>query len=490
LDAEGEEAAEEAGEEERQMKPPYRVPSMAEIARIKWNGLTVIDLFSGCGGSCLGFRMAGFRVLWANEFVPIAQESYRANMRRGTILDGRDVRTIKAEEILAATGLKVGELDCLSGSPPCQAFSSAGTRDKGWGKNKKYVHGAEQKNEELFSEFVRLRDGLKPRAFVAENVSGLVKGKAKGFFLEILRELKRGYRVEARLLDAQWLGVPQQRVRVIFVGVRDDLGLEPAFPDPLPYRYSVRDALPWIGGATHDTGRKGQQAKDITGRPAPTITSGPDDVREGGGPRNHFKVEGVVNDQRGNRGSKTYGLDRPAPTITAGLRGSGPHDLQLVGREVEPETDISRYAIGAEYDKLNPGQQSEKYFNLIKADASEPSPTIMSSSGAYVSGAAVMHPTEKRRFSILEVKRLCSFPDDFELKGSFAAQWERLGNSVPPIMMKKIAEAIRDRVLLPARVARKSSTKPSEPRTRRASSRRATPAGASPGGHNPSPART
>ena len=381
---------------------------MAEIGKIKWNGLSVIDLFSGCGGSCLGFRMAGYRVLWANEFVPIAQESYRANMRKGTILDGRDIREVKAEEILAATGLKVGDLDCLSGSPPCQSYSTAGRREKGWGTNKKYAHGAEQKNEEMFTDFIRIRDGLRPKTFVAENVSGLVKGTAKGFFLEILRELKRGYRVEARLLDAQWLGVPQQRVRVIFVGVRDDLGLDPAFPDPLPYRYSVRDALPWIGGATHDTGRKGQAAKDITGRPAPTITSGPDDVREGGGPRNHFKVE--------------------------------------------EETDISRFAIGAEYDKLNPGQQSEKYFSLVRPALDEPCPTMTYGQlKGSLSGASVVHPTEKRRFSILEVKRLCGFPDDFELKGSFAAQWERLGNSVPPPMAAWIGATIRDKILLPCR---------------------------------------
>ena len=279
-----------------------------------------------------------------------------------------------------------------------------------------------------------------PRAFVAENVSGLVKGTAKGFFLEILRELKKGYRVEARLLDAQWLGVPQQRVRVIFVGVRDDLGLDPAFPTPLPYRYSVRDALPWIV-KQGDNGPFGKGQMRAATVPSPTIGTGPN-----------------------------QGNGRGAPGL------------------VEAETDISRFAIGAEYDKLNPGQQSEKYFNLVRADASEPSPTIMSTSTT--SAAAVMHPTEKRRFSILEVKRLSSFPDNFELKGSFAQMWERLGNSVPPLMAKAIGEAIRDRVLLPAQEARNRSTKPGGCNTRRAGSRRATAGGASPGARTPSPARS
>jgi DNA (cytosine-5)-methyltransferase 1 len=82
---------------------------------------------------------------------------------------------------------------------------------------------------------------------VAENVSGLVKGVAKGYFLEILAKLKAcGYRVGCKVLDAQWLGVPQARQRTIFVGVREDLGKEPVFPKPLAYRYSLREALPWI----------------------------------------------------------------------------------------------------------------------------------------------------------------------------------------------------------------------------------------------------
>jgi DNA (cytosine-5)-methyltransferase 1 len=412
-------------------KPPYRVPSMAEIAKIKWNGLTLVDLFSGCGGSCLGFRMAGYRVLWANEFVPIAQESYRANMRKGTILDGRDVREIKAEEILAATNLKVGELDCLSGSPPCQSFSSAGRREKGWGKNKKYTHGAEQKNEELFTDFIRLRDGIRPRTFVAENVSGLIKGTAKGFFLEILRELKKGYRVEARLLDAQWLGVPQQRQRIIFVGVRDDLGLDPAFPDPLPYRYSVRDAIPWISKATRDN-------------------------------RGAF----------GNGGDTT---NRPSPTVLAGSVGT---------HWVEAEADISKYAIAQEYDRLSPGESTFYGGRLHRPHPERPCPTV-SAAGGISSISSVCHPFERRKFSIEELKRISSFPDDFKLSGTYEEQWERLGNSVPPLMAKAIGEAVRDRVLLPARERDKRSTKPCAGNTRRGSSRRATPAAASRGGNNP-----
>jgi DNA (cytosine-5)-methyltransferase 1 len=112
-------------------KPPYRVPSMAEIAAVPWNGFTAISTFSGCGGSCLGYRMAGFRVAWASEFIPAAAEVYRANHHE-TILDTRDIRKVKPSEVLAAAGLKPGELDLMDGSPPCASFSTAGKREKHW----------------------------------------------------------------------------------------------------------------------------------------------------------------------------------------------------------------------------------------------------------------------------------------------------------------------------------------------------------------------
>jgi len=85
------------------MKPPYRIPSMSEIAALPPNGFNVVSTFSGCGGSCTGFKMAGYKVLWASEFVPAAQETYRAN-HHGTILDTRDIRQIKPEEIKDAIG--------------------------------------------------------------------------------------------------------------------------------------------------------------------------------------------------------------------------------------------------------------------------------------------------------------------------------------------------------------------------------------------------
>jgi DNA (cytosine-5)-methyltransferase 1 len=375
------------------MIPPYKVPSMEEIRNLPWNGFTVASTFSGCGGSSTGYRMAGFKVLWASEFIDAARSAYKANCAPYTTVDGRDIRQVQASEILAATGLKEGQLDLFDGSPPCASFSTAGKREKGWGKVKKYSDKA-QRTDDLFFEYSRLIRGLKPKTFVAENVSGLIKGTAKGYFLEILRELKAcGYRVSCKVLDAQWLGVPQARQRTIFVGVREDLNLDPVHPKPLPFRYTVKDALPWISKAVHDT--SGQfSVGDVTNRPCCTVTT-------------H---------------SHLFAFDQP-------------HN-----------TDISKYAIGPEWDKLKPGEQSQKYFSLVKVDPDKPCPTVCASHGN-IGMAGITHPTEKRKFTIAELRRICGFPDDFILTGSFQQQWERLGRAVPPVMMSHVAAEIRDKIL-------------------------------------------
>jgi len=403
-------------------KPPYRVPSMVEIAAVPLNGYRVASTFSGCGGSSLGYRMAGFKVCWANEFIGPAQAVYRANFP-DTPLDIRDIRQVEPADILSATGLQVGELDLLDGSPPCASFSMAGKRHKGWGEVKNYSAGRKQRTEDLFFEYARLVKALQPRVFVAENVSGLVKGAGKGYFLEILAALKAaGYRVRAQLLDAQWLGVPQARQRLFFVGVRLDLATDPAFPAPRSVRYSVRDALPWIGAVECANGFNGH-AMAPSGQPAATVQAS-----------RAVRVQTYA-------GARSAG--EPAPTVLTHGRRRTRSELTLA---VEPEADMRRFAVGRELDKLGQGEQSDRYFQLTRASLAAPSPTI-TAEGRKAHAASVAHPTECRKFSIAELRRICAFPDDFVLTGTYAEQWERLGRAVPPLMMAAIAETIRDRVL-------------------------------------------
>lgn len=382
-------------------KPPYLVPSMSDIAQLPWNGFNVVSTFSGAGGSCLGYRMAGYRVLWASEFIPAAQEVYKLN-HPNSILDTNDIRSISADYILNAIGMKRGQIDLLDGSPPCASFSTSGKRHKDWGQVKKYSD-SKQRVDDLFFEYIRLIDGLQPKVFVAENVSGLIKGKAKGYFKDILQAMRDcGYNVQARLLDAQWLGVPQKRQRVIFIGVRKNLGLSPVYPKPLPYNYSVREALPWI--------------KKLR------LSCLPDNWHDS---------------------------NRPASTVLQSDGALTSNTAYLSAYMIEAETDISGYAIEAEWQKMfdNGQNNSDKYLNLKLPNLDQPTQTVTALGGTSPGTASLMHPTEKRKFSIAELRRVCSFPDDFILTGTYAQQWERLGRSVPPVMMMHIASAIRDNIL-------------------------------------------
>lgn len=231
-------------------KPKYRIPSMEEIEKLPWNSFNVVSTFSGGGGSCLGYRMAGYNILYSNEFVEEAQKTYRINHPKA-FLDTRDIREITGQSILDRVGLEVGEIDLFDGSPPCCAFSTAGKREKGWGKERRYSDGKKQVIDDLFFEYARLIKELQPKVFIAENVSGLVKGTAKGYFKLIFKALENcGYEVKAQLLNAKWLGIPQSRERIIFQGIRKDIvekyDVHPAFPKPFNYTYSVRDAFDGI----------------------------------------------------------------------------------------------------------------------------------------------------------------------------------------------------------------------------------------------------
>lgn len=481
-------------------KPPYSVPLMAEINAMEPCGLKVASTFAGCGGSSLGYRMAGFQVLYANEFVEAARDTYNANRRDWTQVDDRDIRTVTPEDLLERIGMERGELDVLDGSPPCSSFSTAGKRSKKWGQTSSYSD-TKQRTDDLFYEYARLVEGVQPKVFVAENVSGLVKGVAKGYFMAIMKRLGEcGYRVECRLLDAQWLGVPQSRQRVIFMGVRNDLAASPAYPDPMAYRYSLREALGWtdqviiagnpeestFNGAKphevdpdepgptvsaagvhglgntqlaviHDTSGTFSQG-DVTDRPCPAILVGPNAMNS-----RHYKV---ISYERPDGPARDRGLvdvdvdvdvDVPGPTVMAhGIAGSSPTQMALVapilggeGHIIDPETgeriDLTGTAIGREWHRMVQGQISDRYLSLIKAREDAPSFTATAARGGRGT-AGIVHPTVARKFTLGELRRLCSFPDDFVLTGSYAQRWERLGRAVPPLM-KAVAEAVRDRVL-------------------------------------------
>ncbi len=139
----------------------------------------------------------------------------------------------------------------------------------------------------------------------------------------------------------------------------------------------------------------------------------------------------------------------PMDTIRAGRSDKANEDQKnyLVHPSEIAEASIDGYAIGDEWDRMQPnGVSSSKYFNLVRPDPDKPSPTITQTGGT-LGAASVTHPTEKRKFTIGELKRICAFPDDFILTGSWGQQWERLGRAVPPLMMYAVAKTVRDEIL-------------------------------------------
>jgi len=204
---------------------------MQHLAEREPDAPTVISTFAGCGGSSLGYSMAGFRELLAVEWDDNAVATFKRNFPDVPVYHG-DINELSVEECLELAVIEAGELDVLDGSPPCQGFSTAGKRK------------FRDMRNQLSYQFIRLLRGLKPKIFVMENVSGMVKGKMKLLFADILRELKTsGYQVKVKLLNAMYFGVPQSRERVIFVGVREDLGIEPSHPGPETEPITVREAL-------------------------------------------------------------------------------------------------------------------------------------------------------------------------------------------------------------------------------------------------------
>ncbi|MDP9475074.1 MAG: DNA cytosine methyltransferase [Actinomycetota bacterium] len=318
---------------------------------------TVVSTFSGTGGSSKGYEMAGFEVRLAVEWDDHAAECYRLNFLETPLYHG-DVTKLTVEEALSLSGLEPGELDLFDGSPPCQGFSTSGKRE------------LDDPRNTLFRDYARLLEGLRPKTFVMENVSGMVKGKMRLVFAQVLRTLRGcGYRVSARLMNAKWYGVPQSRERMTFIGVREDLGIAPSHPAGWGPPITAREALAGLPEVTERT----------------------------------------------------------------------LHDLGYwIWARAEPYQRWSLY------------HPKGHWFNSVTIHPDRPAPTIPATNGSRGGGSTVAHWAHPRCLTIAEVKRLFTFPDDFELVGNHTDQWKRLGNSVPPLLIKAVAEHIRDEILSPS----------------------------------------
>ena len=190
------------------------------------------------GGSSMGYKLAGFDVIGCNEIDHRMMDIYCKNHNpRFSFLE--PIQTFKDRTDLPS---ELFNLDILDGSPPCSTFSVVGLREKAWGKMKKFKEGqAEQVLDTLFFDFIDLAKKLQPKVVVAENVKGILLGKAKDYVRRIYQGFDyAGYHVQHFLLDAQYMGVPQRRQRVFFVCLRKDL------IDYVSVQHNLFEAMPHL----------------------------------------------------------------------------------------------------------------------------------------------------------------------------------------------------------------------------------------------------
>ena len=188
---------------------------------------TIVSTFAGMGGSLTGYLAAGFRELLAVEHDPHAASCLRLNFP-GLRVHASDIAGLRAEDL----GLAPGELDLLDGSPPCQGFSTLGKQL------------ADDPRSQLFTQFVRLLVCWQPRAFVFENVTGLVRQFPKRFAEVCAALAGAGYRISPVIVPTYAFGAATIRHRLIITGAREDLGIEPGTPEATERRVpTLRDAI-------------------------------------------------------------------------------------------------------------------------------------------------------------------------------------------------------------------------------------------------------
>lgn len=197
--------------------------SLNEIQGVKKNGYKVVSCFSCGGGSTMGYKLSGYEVIGNVEIDPAMMKLYKKNN------NPRYPFEMPIQEFNKLSDEKIPEeffnIDILDGSPPCSIFSVSGKREKKWGGEFQFREGqAKQRLDDLFFDFIETADKLKPKIIVAENVVGLILGKAKGYVSAIIEAFdKIGYTTQLFKLNAATMGVPQKRERVFFICHRKEL---------------------------------------------------------------------------------------------------------------------------------------------------------------------------------------------------------------------------------------------------------------------------
>jgi DNA (cytosine-5)-methyltransferase 1 len=326
---------------------------------------TAVGLFVGAGGLDLGFRQAGFKLLAASDFEPEAEATHQLNWP-GVPFILEDVRKLTVDRISEATQGR--RPDVVIGGPPCQGFSTLGSR-----------LSADPRND-LVDAFIRIIDGLRPQAVVIENVRAIAteyNGRYRDYIIARLKDI--GYHVNFSVLNAADYGVPQLRRRAFFVAFADPRA---QYEFPAPTHGPGRLPYETVGKAIMDLARRGETVP------------------------NHIQLKHTDKVVARYKLIKEGGMLPPASEL--------------------PE-DIRRENFGSTYKRLH---------------RKAPALTIVPGNNALP-----IHPTQHRSLTPREAARIQTFPDDYIFTGDRRRQCILVGNAVPPLLAKVIAQSVWERIL-------------------------------------------
>ncbi len=349
----------------------------------------VVDLFSGCGGLSYGLEKVGFEVAIGIDNWGESLKTFAQNHPNSKVLEA-DVSKITGKDIQKLIGKRI--IDVIVGGPPCQGFSLSGARNFYDSRNRLYL------------DFIRLVKELKPRAFIIENVPGLAslfQGQVKERIIREFQEL--GYTVNAQILTASDYGVPQNRKRIVFVGLK---GKE-KFEFPKATHYLTESALP------------------ISGKKKVTVSEAISDLPN----------------LRKDMGAEELEYEAPANSEYQKFMRKGSKKIynHVASKHTEQTTKIiSLVPEGGNYKDLPEHLRDTRNFHVAwtRLHSKKPSPTIDTGHRHH------FHPSENRVPTVREAARIQSFPDSFKFVGTKTSQYKQVGNAVPPLMASAIGKAL------------------------------------------------
>lgn len=335
--------------------------------------MKIIDLFCGIGGLSLGFEQAGFEVVSAVDMWADAVKTYNHNRNEkvAKVISVEDYNVKVLPTIIANK-----KITGIIGGPPCQGFSTVGKREVEDPRNKMYL------------EFYKAVKLVNPDFFLIENVKGMLTLNKGAFVKDLLKRFGEdglGYTISYQLLNAADYGIPQNRYRVFYVGIKNKKFV---FPKPLDYKLTAKDGIGDLEGATQE--------------------------KYGCEPQNDYQKNMRGNVKRPINQDYTIHTEKTISIISQVPDGGNIRDLP-------PEIWHVR-----KYNKA-----------FERMGTFKPSNTIDTGHRNY------FHYSEPRIPTVRESARLQSFPDSFEILGTRGSQYKQVGNAVPPMLAKVIAEQIK-----------------------------------------------